>query len=209
MTGAIILGMATNDRLRKKLHKMFISKLGGVNKLMKYFSLRGFAGVPPAYQHVPAGNNEKIHCGEAGGLWDLLTYRYDTLRFTQTTASMVHDKEFKIIISAGIKLLEKQIKVLEDELMYFGIQMPKRPADVTAEFIKKELLEDSHIFRMTFLGMQGAAALHVRAFKRFSINHRLRGIVSEILLQEIEKIDDFIRYGKAKGWLYSVPKYGP
>ena len=75
--------------------------------------------------------------------------------------------------------------------------MPKRPADVT-EFIK-ELLEDSPIFR-DILGMQGAAALHVRAFKRFQSTPPA-GIVSEILLQEIEKIDDFIRYGRQRAGL--------
>ena len=100
MTGAIILGMATNDRLRKKLHKMFISKLGGVNKLMKYFSLRGFVGCLQRiniFLRVTMKNTLR----RGGRAWDLLTYRCDTLRFTQTTESMVHDKEFKIIISAG------------------------------------------------------------------------------------------------------------
>ena len=124
-------------------------------------------------------------------------------------SSVVHDNELKVVFAAGIQLLKKQIEQIEKELINFGIPLPKRPADVTISLNNKDLWEDSHVYRMTLGGMQGAGALHVRSFKKMSSNHRLRAFIATLLQQEIEKINDLIRYGKLKGWLHPVPKFGP
>lgn len=204
-----IYSLITNDSVREVIMDMLLRTVETVDGMMKHIALRGWAGIPPAYQHLPPEITEKIHCGEAGCLWDLLTYRYDTLHFTEIMLSAVHDVDLKLILETGIGLLTQQIKQLEQELIHFGIPVPKRPSDITVNLNNKDLWEDSHIYRMTLMGMQGAGTLHVRSFKKYSVNHRLRGLMKKLLVQEVEKIDDYIRYGKLKGWLHGVPMYGP
>ena len=199
----------TNDNLRKVITDMLMRTLHSADQVMTHAAIRGWVGIPPAYQHLPADTTEKIHCGEAGCLWDMLTYRYDTLHFTEIMSSIINDNDLKLIFASGIQILKKQIKHLEKELVYFGISLPNRPADITIALNNRDLWEDSHIYRITLMGMQGAAALHVRSFKRMSSNHRLRKFMITLLREEVEKINDFIRYGKIKGWLQPVPRYGP
>ncbi|HZK25764.1 MAG TPA: DUF3231 family protein [Oscillospiraceae bacterium] len=204
-----VYSIITNDNLRKVIIEMLLRTLKSTDMLMKQAAIRGWVGIPPAYQHLPADTTEKIHCGEAGCLWDMLTYRYDTLHSTEIMTNIVKDVDLKVIFTAGIQLLKDQIKQLEKELVYFGITLPKRPGEITAALDNKDLWEDSHIYRMTLMGMQGAGTLHVRAFKKLSSSHRLRNYMMKLLWQEVEKIDDLIRYGKVKGWLQQVPRYGP
>ncbi|NLN07698.1 MAG: DUF3231 family protein [Firmicutes bacterium] len=204
-----VYGTVTNDKLRKIFIDMLVRTMKSTDDLMKHVALRGWIGVPPAYRHMPAGTNERIHCGEAACLWDMLTYRYDTLHNTEVMQGIINDADLKLIFAAGIKLLQEQIKQLEKELVYFGLPLPKRPSDITISLNNKDLWEDSHIYRMTLMGMQGAGTLHVRTYKKFSSNHRLRGFIMKLLKQEVEKIHDFILYGKLKGWLHQVPRYGP
>lgn len=204
-----LYSLITNDNVRDVIRDMLLSTVETVDEMMKHMTLRGWMGIPPAYQHLPADINEEIHCGEAGCLWDLLTYRYDTRHFTEIMLGIVHDADLKLILEAGIRLLTQQVKLLEVELIHFGIPVPKRPSDITVSLNNKDLWEDSHIYRMTLMGMQGAGTLHIRSFKKFSINHRLRALMKKLLMEEVEKIDDYIRYGKLKGWLHCVPIYGP
>lgn len=204
-----VYSFVTNDDLRKVIMGMLLRTMKTADKLMKHVAIRGWVGIPPAYQHLPAEITEKIHCGEAGCLWDLLTYRYDTLHFTEIMVNLIKDADLKLIFTAGIQLLKEQTKQLESELVHFGINLPKRPAEVTVALNNKDLWEDSHIFRMTLMSMQGAGTLHVRAFKKLSLNHRLRAYLMKLLRQEVEKINDLFLYGKLKGWLQQVPKYGP
>ena len=188
---------------------MLFKTLDAVDVMMKYVALRGWVGLPPAYQHLPAGNKEHIHCGEVGCLWDMLIYRYDTLHYTEIMLSTVNDADLKLILESGANAISKQITRLEKELVSFGVPVPRRPADVTVSLNNKDLWEDSHIYRMTLMGMQGAGSLHVRTFKKISQNHRLRTFFKNLLKEEVEKIDSYIRYGKVKGWLHDVPAYGP
>lgn len=202
-----LYSIVTNDAVRKVITDMLLRATKNTDSLMKYAAIRGWSGTPPVYQHLAADATETLNCGEAGCLWDMLTYRYDTLHFSEIMASVIHDIELKAIFSVGIQLLKEQIEQIENELNYFGIPLPKRPADVTISLNNRDLWEDSHVYRMTLMGMQGAGTLHVRSFKKLSSNHRLRVLIINLLRQEIEKIDDFIRYGKLKGWLHPVPRY--
>lgn len=201
--------MVTNDNVRGMIHDMLYRTIDATDKLMSHLSLRGWVGTPPAYRHLPTNTKESIHCGEAGCLWDLLTYRYDTLHFTEIMSTMVHDVDLLVIIQKGIGILKSQVKEIEKELTHFGINMPKRPADVTITLNNKDFQQDSHIYRMIFMGMQGAGSIHVQGFKKFSSNNRLRKWVKKLLHQEVERIDDLILFGKVKGWLQAAPLYGP
>ncbi|HHX73293.1 MAG TPA: DUF3231 family protein [Firmicutes bacterium] len=204
-----VYATVTNDSLRQLIIDMLFRTMKSTDGLMKHVALRGWIGVPPVYRHTPVGTNERIHCGEAGCLWDMLTYRYDTLHNTEVLLGIINDADLKVIFTAGIKLLKEQIKLLEKELAYFGLALPKRPSDITISLNNKDLWEDSHVYRMTLMGMQGAGALHVRTYKKLSYNHRLRSLVMDLLKREVEKIHEFILYGKLKGWLHQVPRYGP
>jgi hypothetical protein len=199
----------TNDGLRDIVRDMLIRTLELTDKIMTHASLRGWTAVAPTYKHRPATVTEDIHCGEAGCLWDLLIYRYDTVYFSEIVLTLTHDMDLKLVLETGIELLKTQIKRLEKELAYFGIPVPKRPPEVTAIVNSKDLYQDSHIFRSVMVGMQGAASLHAKSLKKSSSNKRIRGLFKKILIEEVEHFDDLVRYGKLKGWLHDAPLYGP
>ena len=55
--------------------------------------------------------------------------------------------------------------------------------------------------------MQGAGAKHAQAFKQSSYNDSVRKVFKDLLLTEMEVFDEFVKFGKVKSWLNTVPRY--
>lgn len=58
------------------------------------------------------------------------------------------------------------------------------------------------------IGFQGALVLQAESFKQSTFNDRIRTIFMKLLIEEIDVLDDFHKYGKIKGWLNTPPGYG-
>lgn len=197
----------TNDKIRSTITEMLILTINHSDSILRYLKLKGWIATPPLYPNIPATVKEKITCIEAAHLWDHLTIRYDNIRQTKILNTFVNDLDLKSLLTRGLNKLEQQITILEKECVYFGITLPKRPAEVfvAAEFT--DLYTDDHIYRVILDGFQGAEIMHAEAIKQCTVNDRIRKIFKKMLLQEIDYYNDFARYGKLKGWLHPVPTY--
>ena len=198
----------SNEHIRTLFKQLVEKAISRTDDLVQYLRIKGWIETPPLYLQIPAHVTEKLAAGEAFHLWDHLTFRYDNISQTEIFHAFAKDAEFKVILATGLQSsLKKQAALLEKELDYFGIPLPKRPKDYNMSAGNSELLDDDHMFRMLTFGIQGAAILHAQALKQCTVNDRVRGIFKDLLFEEIGYIDKLIMFGKLKGWMHPVPLY--
>ena len=198
----------TNESVRKT----FIDFLGEgadlYDSAIKYVKLKGWLSIPPLYKQVPSENKESLDSGEAYQLWDHLAARYDTIEKTQKYQNFAHDVDFKTLLVIGLQtVLEKQANLLENECAKFGILQPSRPPKSISTNEGMDLYDDELIFRDIFTGMQFIMELHSTALKQTTTNDRLRSLYRKFLDQELNALDNWINYGKTKGWLRPIPMF--
>jgi len=199
----------TNDAIRALFVKFLTDEISDMDKLVRYLKIKGWIETPPIYPSIPAETNEKIDTAEAFHLWDHLTFRYDNIYQTQFWYEHTEDPDLKYLLQKGLQdNLKKQANNLENELVKFGIAIPKRPPDVIPT-PQRRLITDEFIFRSLFTGIVGAAWVHALALKRCTTNDRIRQMFKDLLVQEINILSKMILYGKTKGFFEVVPQYTP
>lgn len=188
---------------------MILKTIEETDRTIKYLKLKGWIEQPPLYKEVPPNLKEKISTIEAFNLWDHLTFRYDNIRSTQMYQGLVHDTDFKVIIALGLKRPKEQADMLEGEVTKYGIPIPKKPGIVSdIPTLACEMCSDDQIFRMIYIGLQGASIKHAQSLKNCTHCETIRNLFKKLFKSELDYIDDFNKYGKAKGWLNPVPTYG-
>ncbi|WP_366923073.1 DUF3231 family protein [Metallumcola ferriviriculae] len=197
----------TNDLVYDTLLMLLKKDIPKIDKTAKYVKLKGWISTPPLYNGVPQGT-EEIDTAEAYHLWDHLTFRYDTVRKTYKFLTFAHDAEFKVILDRGMKELNGQVNMLENEVRRYGLPLPVKPPQVRPPTQNTEILEDDFMYREVLMGIQGAQTFHALALKQSVTNDRLRKLFSQLLLKEVNLFDDFVKFGKLKGWINKAPKYG-
>lgn len=195
----------TNDHIRKTINEMLKKTIEEIESFYGYLKLKGWIDTPPIYTNTTS--NEKISCAEVSHLWNHLSYRFDNKRQTSIYFSLTKDADLKIIIKKGLNDLDNQISILEKECKKFGITMPKRPGEVVISPENTKIYKDDEMYRLILIGLQGAGVLHTKAFKECTVNDRIRKIFKNFLHQEIDYYENFIKYGKIKGWLNPAPRY--
>jgi len=203
-----IKSSVTNDNIRELFRKFLHSDLEVYDKAVKYVKIKGWIEEPPIYPQSPQGTQEKLNTGEAFHLWNHLSFRYDTVEVTQIYENYAHDLDFTILLSKGLKnTLEKQINILENEMDHFGLPLPERPPKSVRSFQKVEIMDDQVIYRRLLTGIQNMFDTHATSLKQTTTNDRLRSIYKKFLTQEIDIYNNFLKYGKLKGWLLPTPIY--
>lgn len=197
----------TNDGLRRMFIDQLFKTQERAETLVKYLKLKGWLENTPVYLNTPPENKEKLCTSTASQLWGHVTFRYDSVRKTRLFLAVAHDPDFKVLLNLGLRILNKQVSTLEAECQHFGITLPKRPPHAMVTPFTGEVINDDQLYRDVLLGLQGAATLHTDANKKCMINDRIRILFTDMLLDEIEFYDKFIKYGKLKGWLHPVPAY--
>lgn len=197
----------TNDKLRRLIGKFIKEIIVFFDTGVKYLKIKGWIELPPIYPNIPKNVDELLDTGEAFSLWDHLTYRYDNKFQTEALLGFVYDKDFAILLKKGIQVLEKQIGVLEKDLLYFGIPLPKPSIKVVAPPENREMFTDEYIYRMLWIGIQGATSIHYNSIKHAITNDRIRGIFGKLLMEEVSLMDKYIKYGKLKCWMHIPPRY--
>lgn len=197
----------TNDPIRQAVVKLLKKRANYLDKIIKYLKIKGWLNQPPFYPNVPPDNPEVIDIGEAFHIWDQLTFRYDSIEQTQLYYEFTQDGEFKALIKTGLlDGLTWGTKLLEEECLKFGLPLPKTPSKSSARIQNIQVVSDDSIYRKLLFGIQGALAIHVQAFKQATTNDRIRGVFRTLLMDELEKLNILIKYGKAKGWLFPSPQ---
>ncbi|MCK9525389.1 MAG: DUF3231 family protein [Limnochordia bacterium] len=199
----------TNDGVRKMTMEMAARTIAETNVLVHYLRAKGWMGNPPMAKAELNENTSKLSLAEAAALHDHLTYRYDTMYLTNIFAAIVHDHDFKVVLEMGLNRLNKQIDLLEKQLKLYLVPFPKRPGKFTLTVKDIRFFDDDTIFRTLNSFMQGAGAKHSQAFKQSTYNDEIRKLFRDLLLDEMEVFNDFIKVGNLKGWLNPVPKYVP
>jgi len=198
----------TNDRLRKVFTQDMLAHLRNFEFLFKYGKFKGWENIPPTYKMASPLGQEDVSLTEAFHLFDHLSERYDHLRINNFFTSIAHDQEFKTILKLGAGALSSHIKLLETELTKYGVPLPERPPSSIEITIDPESLKDRFLYRTIFTGIVEAIDLHMRAAIESIKNDSLRSLFLNILKEEVNMFDKFLKYGKTKGWTKVVPIYG-
>ncbi|MCF8010293.1 MAG: DUF3231 family protein [Clostridiales bacterium] len=195
----------TNDSLRKNIVNFFFAHSSIFTRFYKYGKVKAWVDVEPSYKTAAAVEREPLATSEANHIWDHLNTRYDQIQLTMVYQQIIHDKEFNLILSEGLSVLEKQIKMLEDLALKYDIPLPARPPAVQKISNDPEMLEDEFIYRMIFSGIQTTLELHFRAVIDTVRNDKLKSVFTDLLKTEINIFDKLLKFGKMKGWLNVVP----
>ncbi|MCR4440616.1 MAG: DUF3231 family protein [Peptococcaceae bacterium] len=147
----------------------------------------------------------KPFCGEIYGLWQHLAQRYDVLELTQVFHNFTHDIDFKVILTMGINILEKEINFLEKEMDNMAIPLPPRPPKSINNPTNTEILRDELMFRTIYSGIQNFVIQQTKSILIFQ-NEELKNKFIKMLQSEIDFYNKLTAYGNLKGWLH-VPPY--
>ena len=147
-----------------------------------------------------------INVSEAFHLWNHLMQRYNTIFVTETLEMFVRDEDLKLILRTGNKQLNKNIRILEKEMMAYGIPLPVRPPKQTQTTAKIEEVSDRHVYRRILRGIQSFLPTHTMAFVH-STSPRIREMFMTFLIDEMMIYDKYVEYGKLKGYEVMPPMY--
>jgi len=146
-----------------------------------------------------------LHHGEIFEIWAHLVSRYDVLKKTRIFANYAHDPDLKMLLDEGIKVLEQQIEKLEEIMTQNNIPLPDRPPAKANSESNDPLITDQMIYREVLNGMGQFLNTHIRTY-RFMWNDDLRQTFIDFFVKELEVYDDWMKYGKMKGWINTPPE---
>lgn len=147
-----------------------------------------------------------INVSEVFHLWNHLVQRYNVIHVTNALESFVKDEDLKLILKIGARVLGKHVKVLEKEMMAYGIPLPIRPPKQVQTTANLEVISDRYIFRRILRGIQSFLPTHTMAFIH-STSPKIRELFMSFMIDEMKIYDKFIEYGKIKGYEIKPPRY--
>lgn len=147
-----------------------------------------------------------ISVNDVYNLWNHLLQRYYVIYLTEIFETFARDEDLKLIFALGKKTLGKNIKLLEKEMMDYGIPLPMRPPKQTQSTENLEVASDRQIFRRVLRGIQSFLPTHNMAVVH-STSPVIRDLFMTFLFEEIKLYDKFMEYGKLKGYVLEPPVY--
>ncbi|MDW7650825.1 MAG: spore coat protein [Bacillota bacterium] len=197
----------TNDSVRKTIGKDLQEHIRSFETVYKFGKLKGWMDEPPAYKTAKTAVTESLTTGEAFHILDHVSHRYHQLQLTKFFLSFAHDKEFRLILSQGVKQLEKETAMLQEIALKHQVQLPVRPPVSMEVPVEPETAEDSFMYQVILTGMQTAIDLHIRAVLETVRNDTLRAVFYQLFKDEVAMHERILKYGKTKGWIITVPIY--
>ena len=195
----------TNDGVRKVIRADLEGHLKNFDRLYKYGKLKSWMDDPPAYKTAKAVMNEPLVVSEAFHLLNHIGLRYHQLELTKLFLNFAHDKEFRFLLSQGIKTLENQARLLEEEALKFEVPLPNSPPSSVSTLLNPETLEDRFMYMAIYDGIQNAVDFHIRALIETIRNDSLRAISYDLFTVELAIYEKYLKYGKIKGWVMTPP----
>ena len=198
----------TTDSVRKIIHDDLMEHLKSFELFYKYGKLKGWMEEPPAFKTFKPEPTEALTAGEAFHILDHISHRYHQIFLTKFFLSLAHDREFQLILSQGAKILEKEVAMLQEIALKHEVQLPSRPPASIQVPVEPEAIEDKFLYEVILSGMQSAIDLHVRAVIETIRNDSLRRTFYQLFQAELKMHERILKYGKAKGWIITVPVFG-
>jgi hypothetical protein len=197
----------TNEEVYNLGRKLTEAAIKRIDDFIKFMKANNWLYLPPAYRHtrseVPEKNMAAVN--EIFLLHDHLIFRYNNISLTEILSLYVKDQMFNALLSAGIKILQSQVKDLEEKLLYYGVKLPKAYSNNTVDPKDKDMFEDRFIFNQILRGIQDAVALHGSAIQEVIYNDDLRKFFIKLTFDELSVLDKMIKLGKSKGWTIQTP----
>lgn len=147
-----------------------------------------------------------INVSEVFHLWNHLVQRYSVINVTNTLEFFVKDDDLRAILKIGRNTLTNNVKVLEQEMMLYGIPLPTRPPKQITTTAAIEQISDRYAYRRVLRGIQAFLPTHTMAFIH-STSPKIRDLFMTILVEELKIYDKFLEYGKLKEYLIQPPVY--
>jgi hypothetical protein len=196
-----------SDDIREFTTKLAKTALKRVDSFIPFLKHKNWPSLPPLYPNTSAHTKEVIAANEVYLLFEHLAYRYQNSRQTLIYSATTRHEEFAALLKSGIKILEKEIKAIEDKLLEFGISLPKRYSVIEPLFENKDLLEDRYMYNSILRGMKDALSLHGSLISEITANDDLRKFFIKLTFDEMSFIDKFTKIGKLRGWIMEEPVY--
>ena len=152
------------------------------------------------------GKQRTTNVSEVFHLWNHLMQRYNVIHVTNLLETFVKDDDFKLILDNGNKTLNNHVKMLEKELLNYGIPLPLRSPKQTMKTVNFELISDRQIYRRILRGIQAFLPVHAMAFIH-STSPKIRDLFMTFMIEEMKIYDKFLEYGKIKEYLLRPPIY--
>ncbi len=207
----LMMGMKetpTNEIAFDYLRKLAINSMRRIDKYILFMKAKKWLFLPPEYRDVSEeASDGPISTNSVYLLWDHLIFRQMNARLTQILSVYVIDPAFNALLTAGIKVLQLQIKDLQQKLLHYGIVIPKGYPEETVKPNDKAMYGDKFIFNHILRGMQDAVALHGTAVQEIITNDKLRKYFIELVEDELQFIDRMVKFGKERSWTYLIPVY--
>jgi len=153
------------------------------------------------------GVKEGLDIEEAFNLWLQLRTRYHNIEGIQIHRNFIHDRDFAVAVNRVADAYDRQVQVLEDELKYFDIKMPEKPAKDAKTSQKGHFITDAFIYRLVSRQVVEDAFAMSRAVRTSTTNDRLRALFTGFLREQLGVLEVFIEYGKVKEWQDPAPTY--
>ncbi|NLL51670.1 MAG: DUF3231 family protein [Peptococcaceae bacterium] len=147
-----------------------------------------------------------LSSGEGSYLWEILVALYDWNDTLEILVNYAYDQELIDFLRKCEHLLNKQTKILEDEMAHYQVPLPERPRKAISFDTESGVINDDFIFRRIFTSSQNFLLLCSGAVKISVVSESLRETFLKILLERIEEFDEICKFGRKKGWLQMPPK---
>ncbi|MDT3700356.1 MAG: hypothetical protein RO469_13165 [Thermincola sp.] len=146
---------------------------------------------------------------EAALLWDLLVGRYKCIRETMSYSSLAHDPDWKAVLEYGLRFLQNQAGILEEQAKIYQLPLPDRPPLDISLVECGTALQDRFMFALIFEGCQIWIDFLARATRSMVTNDPLRHVIGDLLNGDLSMFDKLVKFGRIKGWLEPTPMYKP
>lgn len=103
-------------------------------------------------------------------------------------------------------MLRKQVAHKEQIMIKYGIPLPAKPPFAVTTALDVEEITDRYIYRQIYRGIQDFLHIHMTSVTQ-SVNAGLRKEFMKLLAEEVQIFDNFVEYGKLKGWTLIPPHY--
>lgn len=153
------------------------------------------------------GNKEMVDIEEVFNIWSLLGTRYEQVQTIHLLRNFIHDSDLLIAVTDNLDRIKHQIKTLEQEATAFKLKQPRRPPEDVKTSVKVEEFTDQYIYRVIFSKTKDDLFAISRAIRTTTTNDRLRALFRKFLKKQLDNYNDFLEYGKMKGWHDPDPTY--